>query len=117
MLVAELSEGIGSAEFEAQLGRGPARSGAELAGSSGTGAWMVQHIEQLRARARLHLVSPLPPSRIRGLGFAAHASVEAALVQILPQQGEHRLVVLPAGPYCVATVGDRLLTLEGAVSA
>ena len=114
VLVAELSEGIGADEFEALLGR---VMSAQAAGSGGTGAWMVQHIEQLRARARLHLVSSLDAGRVRALGFAPHASVDEALARILPPKGEHRLLVLPEGPYCVAAVGDRLLTLEGAVSA
>jgi hypothetical protein len=116
VLVAKLSDGVGPAEFESLLGRAAARPGGEADGSTGAGAWMVQHIEQVRARARLHLVSSLPAGIVRALGFEPYASVEEALAQIPPMKGEHRLLVLPEGPYCVATVGDRLLTLEGAVS-
>ena len=76
---------------------------------------MVQHVFQARARARLHAVTRLPRERLEALGFATHASVEEALARLLRPAGTHRLLVLPRGPLGIVTVGEQLLTLEGAV--
>jgi len=120
VLVAEMGEGIGSVEFEALLSQ--ARDLAEMDRELDTPGffrrdqWMAQHVFQARARARLHAVTRLPRARLAALGIDAHPSLEAALARLLPPAGAHRLLVLPRGPFCVATVGDRLVTLSGAAA-
>jgi nickel-dependent lactate racemase len=125
LLVAQLSEGIGTRAFEAALvdsrhADAPSPVNGPDSGAPagvGLGSWMVQHIAQLRARGRLHVVSSLPAERLEALGFGAHRTVQEALAALCPAVTERSLLILPQGPYCVPTVSGRLLTLEGAPAA
>jgi nickel-dependent lactate racemase len=120
LLVAEMREGIGSRDFESLLSE--VNDGSELDRRLDSpeffrrDQWMVQHVFQARARARLHAVTRLPRERLEALGFTTHASVEEALARLLPPAGPHRLLVLPRGPFGIVTVGEQLVTLEGAVA-
>jgi nickel-dependent lactate racemase len=120
VLVAEMADGVGSSEFAALLDagletyeRGTPRRGS---GDAATGQWMLQHILQARARARLHVICSLPQERLRGIGVVPHDSVEKAVAALCGGNATRRVLALPHGPYCVPTVGNRLVTLEGAAA-
>ncbi len=114
ILVAEMNEGIGGPAFAALLEAGLDSHATRSDDTPvATGAWMLQHILQARARARLHVVCSLPAARLRRAGFIAHGSVAAAL-RATRFDASRSLVVLPHGPFCVPLVHDHLATLEGA---
>lgn len=120
ILVAEMADGVGSPEFAALLEAGLEtydRNAADFdAPRERTGQWMLQHILQARARARLHAICSLPPERLRRIGISPHGSVEDAVAALCGGRATRRVLALPHGPYCVAAVGDQLVTLEGAAA-
>ena len=110
LLVASLSEGIGSASFEKCLreSAGPSAFELRLADDRffAIDQWMVQHLCQALRRARVLLYSDgLPPETQRELFVEPVASpetgIEAALAGLPPRP---RIAVIPQGPYVLATV-------------
>jgi hypothetical protein len=75
--------------------------------------WMVQHLCQVRRKATVVLVSDgVSVDQARGLLVEHAPSVEAALARVLPTYGaKPHVAVLPQGPYVLATVRGRKLSL------
>lgn len=113
VLCAALDAGIGSSDFEMQLRAMPPTVSAGDASSPAPqrDAWMLQHIEQARARARLHLVSSLPAADAAALGFTPWADVPAALAGIAAAPVS--TLFSPAGPQAILRTARHLRTLEG----
>jgi len=74
---------------------------------------MVQHLCQVRRKAAVVLVSDgVGVDQARGLLVEHAPSVEAALARVLPTYGaKPHVAVLPQGPYVLATVRGRKLSL------
>jgi nickel-dependent lactate racemase len=110
LLVAALSEGVGSASFEKLLRetRNPSEFELRLADDSffAIDQWMVQHLCQARRRARVLLYTDGLPLEAAGeLLVEAVASPEAGLARAVELAGPGpRVAVLPQGPYVLATV-------------
>jgi len=117
ILAAAINEGIGSAEFQHLLAetRGNddfmARISSE--GFFTIDQWMVQHLCQVRRKAAVVLVSDgVGVDQARGLLVEHAPTVEAALARVLPTYGaKPHVAVLPQGPYVLATVRGRKLSL------
>jgi lactate racemase len=117
ILAAEISEGIGSADFQKLL--------AELVGNEEFMAritrpdffvvdqWMAQHLCQVLRKAEVTIVSDhLDLRRFPRLPIVRARSVEEALENALARHGRAaRLVVVPEGPYVIATVRGRKLSI------
>ncbi len=120
VLFAELSEGIGSPEFIALLAAAGSpeafRERLRDANFFQIDQWMVQHLCQVLARGRVVVVSPAPrPALSERFDIEWLASWEQASALLLARHGSRaRWVILPEGPYTLATVeGVRLpLTLQ-----
>jgi nickel-dependent lactate racemase len=110
LLVAALSEGVGSASFEKLLRetRDAGEFELRLADDSffAIDQWMVQHLCQALRRARVLLYSDGLPLEAAGeLLVEAVASPEAGLARAVELAGPApRVAVLPQGPYVLATV-------------
>ena len=117
ILAAAINEGIGSAEFRRLLaetrGNDDFMATITRPGFFTIDQWMVQHLCQVRRKAEVVLVSD-------GIGDTAAASllvghaptVEEALARALPRYGARpHIAVLPQGPYVLATVRGRKLSL------
>ena len=123
ILAAEVSEGIGSAEFQALL--------AELTDNDSFMAklmhadffsidqWMAQHLCQVLRKAEVIAVSAaLDLGRFPRLPIARASSVEAAIKDAAGRRGGRpRVLVLPEGPYVIATVRGRKLAIGRAWKA
>jgi len=117
ILAAAISEGIGSADFQTLLG--------ELTGNDAfmariTGPeffvidqWMAQHLCQVLRKASVTIVSDgLDLGKFPKLPIDRATSVEAALARALEKHGRGaRVLVLPEGPYVIATVRGRKLAI------
>lgn len=117
ILVAEISEGVGSAEFRRLL--------AEVAGNDEFMArltrpdffvidqWMAQHFCQVLRKAEVTVVSPgLDLGEFPRLPIGRAPSVEEALHRALARHGASaRVLVIPEGPYVLATVRGRQLAI------
>jgi hypothetical protein len=81
--------------------------------------WMLQHLCQVLRKAKVILVSGgLPPERVEGLLVSSAPSVEEALARCLRSYGpKPHIAVLPQGPYVLATVRGRKLSLGRAWAA
>jgi nickel-dependent lactate racemase len=117
ILAAALSEGIGSEDFQ-QLLFGMTGNEDFMARITSPGffridQWMVQHLCQVLRKARVVLVTDgLPVETVQRLWAEAAPSVEAALANVLPRYGNApHVAVLPQGPYVLATVRGRKLSL------
>jgi len=110
LLAASLSEGIGSASFEKCLreSAGPAAFELRLSDDRffAIDQWMVQHLCQALRRARVLLYSDgLDRSTQRELFVEPVSNLEegvARALALLPPQP--RIVVMPQGPYVLATI-------------
>ncbi len=117
ILAAAISEGIGSAEFQRLLGetRGNDDFMARVSspGFFAIDQWMVQHLCQVRRKAEVILVSGgVSADAAPGLLVSSAPTVEAALARCLAMYGPHaHVAVLPEGPYVLATVCGRKLSL------
>jgi nickel-dependent lactate racemase len=117
ILAAALNEGIGSAEFRGLLAdaRSPDEVMARIAtpGFFTIDQWMVQHLCQVRRKAEVILVSDgLAADAAAGLLVEHAPTVEAALARCLPRYAPRpHVAVLPQGPYVLATVRGRKLSL------
>jgi nickel-dependent lactate racemase len=117
ILAAALSEGIGSADFQALL-RDAAGNDAFMARITQPGffrvdQWMVQHLCQVLRKARVIVVTDgLPRTSIEALLVEHAASVEEALQTAIARHGAGaRLAVVPQGPYVLGTVRGRKLAI------
>lgn len=117
ILAAALTEGIGSEDFQ-QLLFGMTSNEDFMARITSPGffridQWMVQHLCQVLRKARVVLVTDgLPVETVQRLWAEAAPSVEAALANVLPRYGNApHVAVLPQGPYVLATVRGRKLSL------
>ncbi len=115
ILAAEISEGVGSAEFRRLLSE--MRSGAELMetirrpGFFTIDQWMVQHLCQVLRKAEVTIVSSgLDPAACPFVSTSA--SVPAALERALTKLGPSaRIAAIPEGPYVLGTVRGRKLAI------
>ena len=75
--------------------------------------WMVQHLCQVRRKAEVILVSDgVREAQAAGLLVSSAPTVEDALGRCLERYGrEAHIAVLPQGPYVLATVRGRKLSL------
>ena len=75
--------------------------------------WMVQHLCQVLRKARVIVVSDGAPVEAATGGMVqAASSVEAALASALANAGaQPHVAVIPQGPYVLATVRGRKLSL------
>ena len=117
ILAAALSEGIGSDDFQ-QLLRSTRGNDDYMARIMSPGffridQWMVQHLCQVLRKAEVLVVTDgLPADALRGLLVMPAPTVAAALAQALARHGSHaHVAVLPQGPYVLATVRGRKLSL------
>jgi nickel-dependent lactate racemase len=123
ILAAAITEGIGSAEFQRLLagttGNDDFMARITAPGFFNIDQWMVQHLCQVRRKAEVILVTGgLPAEKIPGLLASAAPSVEDAITRAR-QRCPHppRIAVVPQGPYVLATVGGRKLSLGRAWEA
>jgi nickel-dependent lactate racemase len=117
ILAAAISEGIGSADFQRLLagtsGNDDFMARITAPGFFNIDQWMVQHLCQVRRKAEVILVTGgLPADTIPGLLASAAPTVEDAIARAR-QRCSHpaRIAVVPQGPYVLATVGGRKLSL------
>lgn len=120
ILAAEISEGMGSADFQKLLG--------EITGNDEfmrtitrpdffvIDQWMAQHLCQVLRKAEVTVVSRgLELGGLPRLPIAEAPSVEEALRRALVKHGARaRVVVMPEGPYVIATVRGRKLAIGAA---
>jgi nickel-dependent lactate racemase len=113
LLLASLSEGIGSPSFEKLLRETESPEAFELRLGDddffAVDQWMVQHLCQARRRAHVLLYTdglPLPAAR-ELLVEAASDPAEAVLRALALAGPRPRVAVLPQGPYVLATVRGR----------
>jgi nickel-dependent lactate racemase len=117
ILAAALTEGIGSAEFQRLLRetRNPQEFMERINAPDffTIDQWMMQHLCQVLRKADVMLVtSGLAEETARGLLATPALSVEAALADCLKRYNAPiHLAVLPQGPYVLATVRGRKLSL------
>ena len=110
LLLAELSEGIGSASFEKCLRQaaGPEDFERRLGDPDffAIDQWMVQHLCQAHRRARLLVYAgALPAETLSELLVEPVASPEAGIATALAALGPGaRIAAIPQGPYVLATV-------------
>ena len=117
ILAAAISEGLGSQDFQ-ELLRQARDNETFMARITAPGffrvdQWMVQHLCQVMRKARIVLVSDgVPGDALRDLPIERAASVDAALAAARAHHGhDARVVVVPQGPYVLATVRGRKLAL------
>ncbi|MBI2962171.1 MAG: nickel-dependent lactate racemase [Deltaproteobacteria bacterium] len=117
ILAAEISEGIGSAEFRRLLADIAAHDEflARLAapGFFVIDQWMAQHLCQVLRKAEVAVVSPgLYLGEFPRLPIGRAPSVEEALRRALARHGRGaRVLVVPEGPYVLGTVRGRKLPI------
>ncbi len=115
ILAAEISEGVGSAEFRRLLSE--MRSGDQLMetirrpGFFAIDQWMVQHLCQVLRKAEVTIVSSgLDPAACPFVTTAP--SVPAALGRALAKHGPGaHIAAIPEGPYVLGTVRGRKLAI------
>jgi nickel-dependent lactate racemase len=121
LLCASLSEGVGSASFEALLRECGSPMGFErkLRGEDffAIDQWMVQHLCQAHRRARVLLYSDGAANWTdRELLAERVASPEAGVQRALDSCGaDARIAVLPQGPYLIASVRGEKRPLGGPI--
>lgn len=117
ILAAALTEGIGSADFQQLLhssrGNDEFMARIEAPGFFSIDQWMVQHLCQVSRKAEVVLVTNgLPAETVRELWVQPATSIEAALAACSRRYGANpHIAVLPQGPYVLATVRGRKLSL------
>jgi lactate racemase len=117
ILVAAITEGIGSPEFQRLLAetRGNDDFMARITSPNffSIDQWMVQHLCQVRRKAEVILVSRgVAAAEAPGLLVAGAPTVENALAACLDRYGRQaHVAILPQGPYVLATVRGRKLSL------
>ncbi len=117
ILAAEISEGIGSQDFQKLLAelRGNDEFMARITapGFFVVDQWMVQHLCQVLRKAEVVLVTGgLDAEVVRSLHVASAKTVEEAMARALQRHGPRAHVALvPEGPYVLATVRGRKLSI------
>ena len=117
ILAAAITEGIGSAEFQRLLagtsGNDDFMARITSPGFFSIDQWMVQHLCQVRRKADVILVSGgIPAAAAPGLLVSSAPTVEDALARCLQRYGaQAHVAVMPQGPYVLATVRGRKLSL------
>jgi nickel-dependent lactate racemase len=117
ILAAEISEGLGSAEFEEMLlSTRSADDFMRRITSSGffrIDQWMMQHLCQVLRKAQVILVSDRLSATDRSrLFLPTESTVGAALASALQRHGRTaHIAVVPQGPYVLTTVRGRRLAL------
>jgi len=117
ILAAALTEGIGSQDFQALLhdatGNDEFMARITSPGFFRVDQWMVQHLCQVLRKADVMLCTDgLPAEVVRGLLVTPALSLSDAVSRALQRHGEHaHIAVLPQGPYVLATVQGRKLSL------
>jgi lactate racemase len=117
ILAAEISEGLGGTEFRHLVGEleSPSRfmESITVGGRFSIDQWMLQHLCQVLRKASVVVVSRrLDPAELGHLPIEIAPTVESALgAAIARRSGRQRVVVLPEGPYVLATVRGRKLSL------
>jgi nickel-dependent lactate racemase len=120
ILAAEISEGIGSAEFRKLLadltGNDPFMSRLARPDFFVIDQWMAQHLCQVLRKSEVTIVSQrLDLREFPDLPIACAPSVESALERALARHGRSaRILVMPEGPYALATVRGRKLAIGSA---
>lgn len=117
ILAANLSEGLGSAEFREMLAA--TRSADEFmervtsAGYFRIDQWMMQHLCQVLRKAQVIVVTDQLSQEDRArLFLPTESSVDAALDVALARHGRNaHIAVVPQGPYVLTTVRGRRLAL------
>jgi nickel-dependent lactate racemase len=110
ILAARLSEGIGSAEFQAMCREHPTLEGfmERILGRDFfvPDQWQLEELAKVRRKARVKYVTDgLPAAALAGLFVEPATSVEAALADALAGHGpEAQVAVIPAGPYVLPTL-------------
>jgi nickel-dependent lactate racemase len=117
ILAAAIREGIGSGEFQRLLadthGNDDFMARITSPGFFSIDQWMVQHLCQVRRKAEVILVSDgVSADAAPGLLVSSAPTVESALAQCLEKYGRQaHVAVMPQGPYVLATVRGRKLSL------
>lgn len=117
ILAAAIAEGIGSADFQRLLsetrGNDDFMARVTHPGFFSVDQWMVQHLCQVRRKAEVILVSDgVRAAAAPGLLAVSAPTVEDALARCLQTYGpQAHVAVLPQGPYVLATVRGRKLSL------
>ena len=117
ILAAAITEGIGSVEFQRLLvdtrGNDDFMARITSPGFFSIDQWMVQHLCQVRRKANVILVSGgIPAAAAPGLLVSSAPTVEDALARCLQRYGaQAHVAVMPQGPYVLATVRGRKLSL------
>jgi lactate racemase len=117
ILAAEISEGIGSAEFQKLLADLTDNDAfmAKIAqpGFFSIDQWMAQHLCQVLRKAEVVVVSAgLDLGAFPRLPVDRAVSVEEAVQRALERHGARaRVLILPEGPYVIATVRGRKLAI------
>lgn len=117
ILAAAITEGIGSAEFQRLLadtsGNDDFMARITSPGFFNIDQWMVQHLCQVRRKADVILVSGgISAAAAPGLLVSSAPTVEDALARCLQRYGtQAHVAVMPQGPYVLATVRGRKLSL------
>ena len=113
ILVASLSEGLGSYEFQEMLGKSPfmrkyGDAPAKVAAAfCEMDEWQLVMFSKVMARCKVKVVSDgLSPETLRRCLVEPASSVEAAVADCLAEYGpEARIAVIPKGPYVLPCVG------------
>jgi nickel-dependent lactate racemase len=117
ILAAAITEGIGSDDFQRLLagtnGNDDFMARITAPGFFNIDQWMVQHLCQVRRKAEVILVTGgIAPDKIPALLATPAASVEEAIAMARHRCAQPpRIAVLPQGPYVLATVRGRKLSL------
>ena len=113
ILVASLSEGLGSYEFQEMLGKSPfmrkyGDAPAKVAAAfCEMDEWQLVMFSKVMARCKVKVVSDgLSPETLRRCLVEPASSVEAAVADCLAEYGpEARIAVIPKGPYVLPCLG------------
>lgn len=117
ILVAQISEGVGSADFQRLLselqGNDEFMARIRSPGFFVVDQWMVQHLCQVLRKAEVILVTGgLSAERTLSLHAAPAATVEEALARALERHGPRaHIALVPEGPYVLATLRGRKLSI------
>jgi lactate racemase len=117
ILAAEISEGVGSSEFRRLLDEIPSHDvfmqRITAPGFFVIDQWMAQHLCQVLRKAEVVVAGgALDLGPFPRLPIGRAASVEEALQRTLSRRGPGaRVLVIPEGPYVIATVRGRKLSI------
>lgn len=111
ILAAGMTEGIGSADFQALFREHPSLEAfvERILGKDyfRLDQWQLEELAKVRRKAKVKIVTDgLPPETINGLFVESATSVEQAVAESLAEYGpDATIAVIPKGPYVLAQVG------------